>query len=259
MLDLTGLDFSLSTEGSGSAGSFYKAIDSEGNYYKVSYILKDGFGYEAVYEVLVSRVSDLLGFPNAGYGLLEAKVRLVDRVYETFLCKSANFKRVGESRLSLESYCDLNGIRKGSLKSLIFKPFFGDLMNMLFLDYLIDNRDRHGANVELLMSSSGVRLAPIYDCGSSLLAPLQYNEGRLDSFDYLHDGPVNNFLISMWWSEVLAELRSLYYNIPMVALDDLVYEDLYKGFRRGYEYVLDMEVDMLKRRYAYAKGVLSTV
>lgn len=258
MIDLTGLDFSLSMEGSGSAGSFYKSIDSDGNYYKVSYIIRDGFGYESINKVLVSRLANLFGFSNTGYELVEAKVRLVDKVYETFLCKSANFKKVGESRVSLESYCDLSGLRKGSLKILIFKPFFRDLMNMLFLDYLIDNRDRHGANIELLSSKNGVRLAPIYDCGSSLLAPLQYNEERLSSFDFLHDGPVNNFLISMWWSDVLAELKSLYYTIPIVDLDALVYSDLYVGFKDGYQYILDKEVEMIKRRYAHAKKIFNT-
>lgn len=256
MVDLTHLDFSLSMWGSGSAGSFYKACDGE-YFYKVSLIFRDGFGYESVNEVLCSRLADLFGYANAGYELLEARVRLSGQTYETYICRSKNYKRVGESRLSMETYCSVNDIEKGYLEPLIFKPFFLDLLNMLFFDYIIDNRDRHGANIELLYNGETYRLSPIFDCGSSLLAPCQYETNRILGFDYLHDGPVNNFFVSVFWDDVLEKLKSLGFRVPDVDIKSVYYNDLYAGFE-GADCILDKEIEMIFRRYAYAKEILNT-
>ena len=58
----TRLDWLLSQQGAGAAGSFYKAIEDE-TYYKASMLLPDKlFGYEAVNEVLAARVGRLLDF-----------------------------------------------------------------------------------------------------------------------------------------------------------------------------------------------------
>lgn len=260
MTDLTDLDFSLSMGGSGFAGSFYKAIVTMGNYYKVSYILKDGFGFESVNEVLASRLACLLGYKNAGYELVNARIRLSGRFYETYVCKSKSFKKENERRVTLETYEVLNGIEKGFIKPLIFKPFFSDLLNLIFFDYIIDNRDRHGANIELLVEegSGRVRLAPIFDCGSSLLAPCQYNKTIIEGFSYLHDGPVNNFLISLWWGDVLEELKNVGFVVPTVDIDGLVFEDLKAGLKEGYGYILNKEVEMIKTRYEHAKKIFNS-
>jgi serine/threonine-protein kinase HipA len=46
-----------------------------------------------------------------------------------------------------------------------------ELDRLIVFDYLIDNYDRHMRNVELLsMEDGSVRLAPLFDNGSSLLA-----------------------------------------------------------------------------------------
>lgn len=256
-VNLTRLEFTLSMNGSGSAGSFYKAIDNDW-YYKLSYPIGNGtFCYESVNEVLASRLCSLCEFPNAGYELVYAKIKLLQNKYLVHLCKSKNYKRVNENRVTLETYCTLNDIDHNDIVNLSGKPFFSDLLNMILIDYIINNRDRHGANIELLLSANGERLSPIYDCGSSLLAPLQYNKERIDSYDILSDGPVNNYLISIMWEDVLNTLKSYGVKVPIIDLGQLQYSDLYCAFGSD-SYILDKEIVMIKERYTHAKEVLNS-
>lgn len=177
--------------------------------------------------------------------------------YLVYLCKSKNYKGVGENRVTLETYCTLNDIDHNNIANLSNKPFFNDLLNMILIDYIINNRDRHGANIELLLSANGERLSPIYDCGSSLLAPLQYNKERIDSYDILSDGPVNNYLISIMWKDVLNVLKSYGVKVPVIDLGQLQYSDLYCAFGSD-SYILDKEIVMIKERYTHAKEVLNS-
>lgn len=48
---------------------------------------------------------------------------------------------------------------------------------MFLFDYLICNRDRHGANIEVLQKGENYRLAPIFDNGLSFLFSC-YNDGK---------------------------------------------------------------------------------
>ncbi len=260
VVDLTSLDFSLTDRGSGSAGSFYKAVDSYGNYYKASYMLKDEFGFESINEVLASRLASLLGYKNVGYNLVLAKFNIAEQEYVSYLCTSSNFKQINEARVTLETFSTLHDLKKGVLDSYKSCIFYNDLLNMLFFDYLIDNRDRHGSNIELLyrVGTGCMRLAPIYDCGSSLLAPMQYNKSRIDSFEYLHDGPVNNFLVSVMWHDVLDKLKSVGFIVPNVDLSELYYTDLYRAFPSGYEFILDKEIEMIRRRYYHVKKIFNS-
>lgn len=255
--DLTHLEFTLSMNGSGSAGSFYKAFDGE-YYYKLSYLIGDRFCYEAVNEVLASRLGGLLGFNTLEYTLVYGKIKILSREYITCLCKSRNYKSIGFNRTTLESYCKLMGIDHSSIINLASSAFYNDLLDMLCIDYLVDNRDRHGANIELLMKGTDVFLAPIYDMGSSLLAPAQYDKDRIECLNYLHDGPVNNYLISIMWCDVLQELKSIGYRIPSVDVSKLEYRDLYCAFGEEYTFILDKEIEMIKERYTYAKKVLNS-
>lgn len=64
---------------------------------------------------------------------------------------------------------------------------------MVLLDWLIYNRDRHGANVEVLVSGNGFRMAPLFDHGRSLMFSCFMKE-QMDSFDKLAHNPVNNYV-----------------------------------------------------------------
>lgn len=78
---------------------------------------------------------------------------------------------------------------------------------MFVVDYLICNRDRHGANIELLLGETdNVRLAPLFDNGVSLLFSCYDNQESIEKYEVLEDKVVNNFIGS----------KSLEYNLQFL-------------------------------------------
>lgn len=78
---------------------------------------------------------------------------------------------------------------------------------MMAIDYLICNRDRHGANIEILVDQDGkARPAPIFDHGCSLLFSCYGNLKSIEKFDVMEERVVNNFIGS----------RSLEYNLQLI-------------------------------------------
>ena len=69
------------------------------------------------------------------------------------------------------------------------------IYQMLVVDYLILNRDRHGANIEVLRNSrkKTVRLAPLFDHGLSLLCSCS-DDAAAAKFDVMADKPCNNYI-----------------------------------------------------------------
>lgn len=220
----------------------------------------DDYGYESVCEVVASRVSDLFEFRHVEYFMLHALVLIGSKEYTVWLCVSRNYKAPNEHRTTLENALWLNGISGHDLKEnynyVKTQPYAKDIKNMLFLDYLIDNRDRHGANIELLISDA-VQLAPIFDCGCSLVLPMLYDKDKLRAFNPLHDGPINNFLISSSWEDVLHELFTDY-ELPVPVIDELYLDDLGRCFSHDGKAILASMKSMIERRYRHAKEVFHT-
>ena len=76
------------------------------------------------------------------------------------------------------------------------------------VDYLIANRDRHGANIEVLVARDGsFRLAPIFDCGLSLVFSCFGDEEQVRAFDPMRDVVANNYLGTRSLEENLAFVR----------------------------------------------------
>lgn len=174
ILDLRCLNFSLSSRGSGSAGTLYKA-NTENWFFKLSQFLEyepDEYGYESVCEVIGTRLANLLEFDNADYAICHAVISIGSRDYITYLCASPNYKEASEHRTTLENLLKLKEVSTLSqienFECCKSESYFNDLCKMLLFDFIIDNRDRHGANIELLVSDS-IRLAPIYDTGYSIV------------------------------------------------------------------------------------------
>jgi hypothetical protein len=65
--------------------------------------------------------------------------------------------------------------------------------NMFVVDSLIGNTDRHNGNWALLSNNDGVRIAPVYDCGSSL-CPLVDETEITDRFTYLNAMSITSML-----------------------------------------------------------------
>ena len=199
--DLRHLSWTHTRSFSGTAGSFLKSYDDSGErklYYKLSdYDAQNGVvGHECVNEIIAGRLMDLLGVRRLEYVLVHALILLDGREMNTFLCRSFDFKERGQSKLSLEAYYELE--RRGDETPLDFCTRMGwsDLIyGMIVTDFLIINRDRHGANIEVLRSRSGedVSPAPLFDQGLSLACRCRTEE-EIASFDPMCDPAVQSFV-----------------------------------------------------------------
>lgn len=198
--DLTMLSWAKARQSSGTAGSFLKSYDDLGprkTYYKLSdYDVTRGIvGHECVNEIVVDRLLEVLGVEHVSYQLIHADVCVGGKVYETWLNASEDFKQPGESKIALDTYYELE--REGDESPLGFCKRMGWLdqaWRAIAVDYLILNRDRHGANLEVLRNPKArtLRLAPLFDHGLSLMFRARDDE-QVGAFDVMADLPVQSF------------------------------------------------------------------
>lgn len=199
--DLTYLEWSKIRNSSGTAGSFLKATEEIGAkklYYKLSDYdsVKGVSGHECVNEIIVDRLLTILGVEHLKYRLINAGILVDGKIIDTFLCVSENFKERGEEKLALDAYFDIE--KSGDEAPLAFCVRNGweqYIYEMLVVDYLILNRDRHGANIEVLRNpkTKSIRLAPLFDHGLSLLCRCRTPE-EIDRFDVLEDKKVQCYV-----------------------------------------------------------------
>ena len=198
--DLTMLSWAKARQSSGTAGSFLKSYDDSGTrkiYYKLSnYDPVNGIvGHECVNEIVCDRLLEILGVEHVRYRLIHADVRIDGKVHETWLNASENFRAPGESKVALDTFYELE--REGHEGPLEFCARMGwqqQVWRSIVVDYLILNRDRHGANLEVLRNPRArtLRLAPLFDHGLSLMFRA-HTDAQVSEFDEMADLPVQSF------------------------------------------------------------------
>ncbi len=199
--DMTYLSWAKSRNSSGTAGSFLKAYDEDAEgktYYKLSNYdaWKGIIGHECVNEIIVDRLLSLLGIEHLSYRLIHASVLIDQKEHETWLCASRDFKKRGESKIALDAYYQAERLPDESpMDFCIRNGWESAIYEMLVIDYLILNHDRHGANMEVLRDprQRTVRLAPLFDHGLSLLSRCESTEAMLRE-DVIADKPVQCFV-----------------------------------------------------------------
>ena len=214
--DMTFLNWARVRNSSGTAGSFLKAYEETANgkiYYKLSNY--DAFhgvtGHECVNEIIVDRLLTILGIEHLSYELIHARIIVDDRPLETWLCASHDFKQRGESKVALDVYYQAERMHGESpLEFCIRCGWEKSIYEMLIVDYLILNRDRHGANMEVLRNrvQRTVRLAPLFDHGISLLSRCT-DEAAMEQENVMADKPVQCFVGS----------RSTWENLKLIPKD----------------------------------------
>lgn len=200
--DLTYLNWAKIRNSSGTAGTFLKAyteLAGKKTYYKLSDYdtVKGIIGHESVNEIIVDRLLTLLGIEHLSYRLIYADIALDGKICSAYVCASDDFKNRGEDKTALDTYYELEHF-PGEL------PFDFCLRNgwekyiyeMLVVDFLILNRDRHGANIEVLRNKKEktIRLAPLFDHGLSLLFSIKSDYSELSDLDVLEDKRVQCYL-----------------------------------------------------------------
>ena len=199
--DLRHLVWSETGQTSASGGTFLKArtgVGPSATYYKLScYDSYRGiYGHECVNEIVASRLMEALGVEHVRYSLVHARIVVDDVEHVTWLARSKSFRKAGESKMAFDTFFDL--MHEKGESQLEFCERFGwleSVQRMMLVDFLIANRDRHGANIEVLRARDGsLRLAPLFDNGVSLVFSCYGDEQRARSFEPLQDVRANNFI-----------------------------------------------------------------
>ena len=201
--DLTYLTWAKVRGSSGTAGSFLKAysdLASPKIYFKLSNYdaIRGVVGHESVNEIIVDRLLTKLGIEHLHYQLIHADVLIDGHVLDTYVCASKDFKARGETKVTLEKYYDAEqNPNETRLDFCIRQGWSRFIWEMLLVDFLILNRDRHGANIEILRNSrlKTYRPAPLFDHGLSLVCRCE-TESELNAFDVMEDRRVQCYVAS---------------------------------------------------------------
>ncbi len=199
--DMRHLVWSESGQTSASGGTFLKArtgIGVNATYYKLSCYdsYRGVYGHECVNEIVASRLMELLGIEHVRYSLIHACIIVDETEHITWLARSKSFRKHGQSKMAFDTFFDLMH-EKGESQLTLCERFgwLADVQRMMLVDYLIANRDRHGANIEVLRArDKSQRLAPLFDNGVSLVFSCYGDEACVREFDPLRDVRANNFI-----------------------------------------------------------------
>lgn len=210
--DMTHLAWDEKTVTSGTGGTFLKSRTktSRGNvYYKLScYDRYRGiYGHESVNELLASRILERLDIDHIPYRLIHAKVLVNGKEHETWLSESRDYRASNERRQALDRHIEQNALPSETpLEFCVRQGWESGINEMMAFDYLIINRDRHGANVEVVLRDGRAELAPLFDHGVSFAFSCYGNSDRIVRFDAMDDYQAQNYLGS----------RSLEYNLGLI-------------------------------------------
>lgn len=209
--DLTALQWRECFAVPGTSGSFLKATSGLGTgtvYYKASSFdeFNGFFGHECVNELIASRLMGILGVPHAKYSLINARIRLNDIEYVTWISACPSYRRSFETKQAFAQFFRQSAKKGESPLQLCDRLGWGDFVRqMMLIDYLIINQDRHGSNVEVLHGKDGrKRLSPVFDCGNSLVFSCYDVEASIRGFNPLIDAIGTNFIGSKRLAENLA-------------------------------------------------------
>ena len=199
--DLRSLNWTKARRSSGTAGSFLKASEIRKGvhwYYKLSDFdaYRGIVGHECINEIIADRLLTLLEVPHLSYQLLHAKVKIDGEEYITWLCRSADFKKEGDSKIALDAYYQMERLPGEKPYDFCIRQGWEEYISqMLMIDFLMLNRDRHGANMEVLRNRTQKTIlpAPLFDHGLSLYFSA-HEEKQLLHADPLSDKRIQCFV-----------------------------------------------------------------
>jgi hypothetical protein len=172
---------------------------------------KSKYNQEPFNEVIASKIMKYLGITHVDYSLKRIKKNAVSickcMVNEnTELLYARNVFDLNENK-ELDRYkqyidiCEKNGL----------KEIYKDLDNMIIIDYLIGNTDRHPRNFGIIRNADNlewIKAAPIYDNGNSLFYSediKKINNNNIDSFckwtSISNKNNLDNIKYPEWYNE----------------------------------------------------------
>lgn len=259
------LQWSHSRKSSGTAGTFLKSqetIDGKKYYYKLSNFdsEKGVIGHECINEIIVDRLLNILGVDHLHYQLVHADIEIYGKTYETWLSVSEDFKDSKEKKAALDDFLLINSPastnRYEACKEFGWEKYID---TMIAVDYLIMNRDRHGANIEVLSNprQRKIRIAPLFDHGLSFLYSCTTDE-EIAAFDIRQDRPCQNFIGSKSTLENLSLIKDKGYLFDGRLTEDsrdVLFDDLDGILSKEH---LDKIWDSLFTRYKYYESICNS-
>ncbi len=231
--DLTYLSWDEKAVTSGTGGTFLKSRQDTGRgpiYYKLSCYdrFRGIYGHESVNEVIASRLLDRLGIPHVPYKLIHGKIKVDGVEHETWLSASRDYRTNPERRQAFDTFYELNARPGESPLALCETRGWSDrVFAMMAFDYLIANRDRHGANIEVTYRDGEVDLAPLFDHGVSFVFSCYGDTDRVARFDPLADVDAHNYFGSRSLEENLRLLpQGLFASDILQGDDDWIFAGL---------------------------------
>ena len=223
--DYTAITWSERASSSGTAGTYLKARVGTGvraRYLKLSrYNGVSIDGTECINELIASRLMEILGIDHVRYRLIHARVVIDGAEHITWLSSSQNFRRPGEQKMALGAFFELHRVTDETPLSFCLRMGWSrQISQMMLVDYLLANRDRHASNIEVIIDrAQRVRLAPFFDSGLSLVAPLGDDEMRIQAFKPLAPVATTNFIGSRSLEENVRSWESIEVARPLVEGD----------------------------------------
>ncbi len=160
-----------------SKGMLYKCIgsvDGKKVFIKTGTKLRSRFSIlEPISEVIASEIISKFNIECANNKL--SKITLPNMAEEVLVSISEDFVKDNEEMVSIRAILG-NTDRENLYKKVIslIPHLRSDIDNMIIIDFLINNIDRHLRNFSIINSKDkGVKFAPLYDHGLSLYADIQ--------------------------------------------------------------------------------------
>lgn len=252
LTSFTSLQSMLSTR-----GCFLKAY-SNNTYYKLSNF--DSyfkiFGNESIYEVIASRVGTLMRFPVLQYQLCRGQVSIDNELLTTVFCSSTDFNTEKKKKISIETLYKLKKHDKENILSFCKRMNLSKyIYSIMVFDYIICNRDRHGANIEFLIDSNKVIPTPIFDNGVCLMFSCRTEE-EIEHFDVTSNPRANNYIGSQDLEFNLSLIdEKIDFNLISYSDRDFLFADMEDLLSNKHKSKI---MDMLVWRCEYAKEILDT-
>ena len=257
-MDLRELTWKQSAGSMASDGVYLKAertINGVKYYYKLSnYDSYQGvFGHETINELMAYRLGNTLGFNIPACDVQKSWVCIDGIEFEAFVYIAKSFKPSGTSREAFDKFYEHNriGREESPLDFCKRHGWSDDVYKMFVFDYLIINRDRHGANLEVF--KNGLKaLSPLFDNGISFVFSYTDKDSDLGSFNDLADLPVNNFIGTRSLQKNLEFIdKKLQFNALPADLEQLLFSGIEDALPQHYYQKI---LGLIEKRWERVEG-----
>lgn len=268
LINIGEVDLNSSQYNNSSAGVLGKAnIIYDGKHY----IAKSGMfskpiftTLEPVIECICSELIQLFNINCAKYELVKCTVlgNNLWKSQEVIICISENFLKKNEVIIHADNAINTKNARTTyNHLSYVFKDNIIDINNMLIIDYIINNTDRHHKNFAMIYNSenSSLKFAPLYDHGFSLGQEMDtdYLESEKDDFSDVYTDCDYSKCCGVTNS---SQIQNVFYHNVNIDVDiEEIYKiiDKYKCYLKPINY--EFMKYIIKRRLTYVKKLFTKV